>query len=192
MFFEAVVRNWWMFLIRGGLAILFGFVAWAWPELTVTALVILFGAYALVDGVLAIIAAITAGGEGRWLPLLLAGIAGIVIGIVTFVWPDITALALLFIIAAWAIVLGILQVVAAVQLRNVMEGEWALGLAGIASVVFGVIIALFPGEGAIAVVWALGAFAILFGMLLIALAFQLRALHQGMQQRQNPSNQTIR
>jgi len=180
MFLEMVTRNWWMFLVRGVLAILFGVVAWVWPDLTVTVLVILFGAYALVDGVFAIIAAIVAGGEGRWLPLLLAGVAGIGIGVITFLWPDVTALALMYLIAAWAIVLGVLQIVAAIQLRSVLENEWALGLAGLASVIFGAIVAIFPGDGAIALIWVIGIFAILFGVLLIALAFRLRRLGEAL------------
>lgn len=176
MILEALTRNWWVFLIRGVLAILFGIVAWIWPGLTVTVLVVLFGAYALVDGVFAIVAAFTSGGGGRWLPLLLLGLAGIATGIVTFLWPDITAVVLVTIIGVWAIVIGVVQIVAAVQLRKRIEGEWALGLAGLAAIVFGAIVVIFPGSGAISLVWLIGTYAIFFGILLIALAFRLRGL----------------
>lgn len=176
MLLSMLARHWWVFLVRGILAILFGAVAWIWPDLTVTVLVVLFGVYALVDGVFAIVAAITNGGQGRWLPLVLVGLAGIAIGIMTFVWPDITAVALMIIIASWAIVIGILQIVAAIRLREVIEGEWALGLSGLIAVIFGVVMAIFPGEGAIALVWVIGIYAIFFGILLVALAFRLRGL----------------
>jgi uncharacterized membrane protein HdeD (DUF308 family) len=176
MLLEALARNWWVFLIRGVLAILFGIVAWIWPGLTVTVLVVLFGAYALVDGIFAIIAAFTSGEGGRWLPLLLLGLVGIAIGIMTFVWPDITAVALITIIGVWAIIIGIMQIVAAIQLRQRIEGEWALGLAGLAAIVFGAIVVIFPGSGAIALVWLIGIYVIFFGILLVALAFRLRSL----------------
>ncbi len=176
MFLEALTRNWWVFLVRGILAILFGIVAWIWPDLTVTVLVVLFGAYALVDGIFAIVAAITSGEGGRWLPLLLLGLAGIAVGIMTFLWPDITAVALITIIGVWAIIIGVMQIVAAIQLRQRIEGEWALGLAGLAAIVFGAIVVIFPGSGAIALVWLIGIYAIFFGILLVALAFRLRGL----------------
>ena len=112
--------------------------------------------------------------EKRWWLFLLQGIAGIIVGIMAFVWPGITALVLLYIIAAWAIVTGICEIVAAVQLRKEIEGEWLLGLGGIASVVFSVLLVAFPGAGALAVVWIIGAYSILFGILLLTLAFRLR------------------
>lgn len=180
MFLEALTRNWWVFLVRGILAILFGIVAWIWPDLTVTVLVVLFGAYALVDGIFAIVAAITSGEGGRWLPLLLLGLAGIAVGIMTFLWPDITAVALITIIGVWAIIIGVMQIVAAIQLRRRIEGEWALGLAGLAAIVFGAIVVIFPGSGAIALVWLIGIYAIFFGILLVALAFRLRGLRDAL------------
>lgn len=173
-----ITDRWWVFLIRGIAAILFGAIAWAWPDLTVTTLVFMFGAFALVDGIFALISAAVLGGSGheRWLPPLVAGIAGIVIGVVTFFWPDITALALLYFIAAWAVIIGVLHIYAAIELRRQVEGEWALGLAGLIAIVFGVLVFIFPGEGAIALVWTIGVFAILFGIAMIALAFRLRSL----------------
>src|SRR3954470_22625763 len=120
-------RHWWSLALRGVVAILFGFLAWIWPDLTVTTLVYLFGAYALVDGVFAIVEALAQrapASQRGW--LLIEGVVGIGAGIVTFVWPDITALALLYVIAAWAIVTGVFEVMAAIRLRREIEGEWFL------------------------------------------------------------------
>lgn len=169
-------RAWWTLVLRGVLAVVFGIIAWIWPGLTVGALVLLFGAYALVDGVFALVAAFSNRAEGRRLPLLLEGILGIGSGIAAVVWPGLTALALLYIIAAWALITGVFEILAAVELRREIENEWLLGLAGLASIVFGILLIVFPGSGALAVVWMIGTYAVLFGVLLIALGFRLRAL----------------
>ena len=155
---------------------IFGLLALFWPGLVLPVLVILFGAYALVDGVFAVVAAVSgrAGRGMRWL-VLLEGIAGIAIGIISILWPGITALALLYFIAAWAIITGIFEVIAAVELRREITNEWFLIISGALSVVFGLLLLLFPGAGALALIWLIGAYAVLFGVLLIALAFQLRA-----------------
>ncbi|MEA2511877.1 MAG: hypothetical protein QOJ59_1364 [Thermomicrobiales bacterium] len=169
-----LARNWWALALRGLAAIIFGVVAWIWPDLTVTALVILFGAYALVDGAFAIVTAVTRRARDDRLILVLQGIAGIALGIMTLVWPDITALTLLYFIAAWAILTGIFEVVAAIRLRRVITGEFLLALSGVASIIFGLAIAIFPGSGAVALVWLIGAYAVVIGILLIMLAFRLR------------------
>jgi len=142
-------------------------------------IIILFGAYALVDGIAAIIASASVAGKGaeRWLPLLLVGIAGIAFGLVTLVWPGLTALAVLYLIGAWAIVTGVFQIIAAIQLRRRIEGEWLLALGGLGAIVFGVLVELFPGGGALALIWTIGIFAILYGVVLIALGFRLRSWH---------------
>ena len=172
-----LARNWWVFVLRGVLAILFGIAAWVWPGLTLTALVYLFGAYALVDGVFAVVAGIASRGENRrWWAELLVGVAGIVLGILTFAWPGVTALALLYLIAAWALVTGVFEIVAAIQLRAVIENEWLLGLGGLASVLFGVLLIVFPGAGALGLLWLIAAYAVLFGVLVIALGFRLRGM----------------
>ncbi len=172
---NVLARNWWTLALRGLLAILFGLAAFAWPGITLAVLVLLFGAYALVDGVFAIVAAVrTAERRGHWWVLLLEGLAGITAGILTFLWPGITAFVLLYLIAAWAIVTGVLEIIAAVRLRREIEGEWLLALSGVASVVFGLLLAVFPGAGALAVVWIIGAYALVFGLLLVALGFRLR------------------
>jgi uncharacterized membrane protein HdeD (DUF308 family) len=168
-------RNWWVFLIRGVAAILFGIGAFVWPGLTIAVLVLMFGAYALVDGIFAIIAGIAARNQvERWWMMVIVGLAGIATGVLTFLWPGMTALVLLYFIAAWAIVTGIFQIAAAIRLRKEIEGEWLLALGGIASVIFGVLLILMPGAGALASIWIIGSYAIIFGILMIGLAFRLR------------------
>lgn len=147
-----LARNRWMVVLRGVLAVLFGLTAWVWPDLTATVLVALFGAYALVDGAFAVVAGIASYGDNEpWWAELLTGVAGIVLGLLVFVWPDISALALLYLNAAWAITTGVFEIAAAIRLRREIDGEWLLALAGIASVLFGALLILFPGSGAIAV-----------------------------------------
>ena len=169
-----LARNWWAMAIRGVIAILFGLVAFFYPGLTLSALVILFGAYALVDGVFAIIGAVRAARQHlEWWPLVIEGLVGIAVGLLTFFYPNVTALALLYIIAAWAIVTGILEIIAAFQLRREISNEWLLGLSGVASVLFGILAAAMPSAGALAIVWLIGAYAIIFGILLLGLAYRL-------------------
>lgn len=172
---DVLARNWWALVLRGLFAVLFGLAAFFWPGITLAALVLLFGAYALADGLFAIVAAITgADRQTRWWALLLEGIAGILAATVTVLWPGLTALALLYLIAAWAILTGVLEIVAAVRLRREIEGEWLLALGGVASVLFGLYVAVFPGAGALAVVWIIGGYALVAGVLLIALGVRLR------------------
>jgi uncharacterized membrane protein HdeD (DUF308 family) len=168
-------RHWWVVGLRGLAAVIFGIMAFIWPGITLSVLVLLFGAYAIVDGVLALYAAARSGGQNVWAPLL-EGVLGIIAGIVAFVWPGLTALTLVYIIAAWAIVTGVLELIAAVRLRNVISNEWTLGFAGVLSVVFGVLLFVQPGAGALAVVWIIGAYAVIFGIALLALAWRLRGL----------------
>src|SRR5438552_7852430 len=170
-----LARNWGAIAIRGVAAILFGVLTFVVPGLTLAALVLLFGAYALVDGVFNIIAAVRRrAGDPPWWVLLLEGIVGVAAGVVTFVLPGLTAVTLVYIIAAWAIVTGVLEIVAAVRLRRQLTGEWWLLLGGVLSVVFGVVVMLAPAAGALAMVLWIGAYAIVFGALLLALAFRLR------------------
>lgn len=169
-----VTRYWWVVAVRGLAAVLFGLAAFAWPQVTLTVLVLLFGAYALVDGVLGLIYAFGSGRPFRAMRVG-EGVAGIIVGVIALAWPGITALALLYLIAAWAVVTGILEIVAAIDLRKVIDNEWLLLLSGIASVIVGVMLAVWPGAGALALIWLIGGYAIVFGGLLIALAFRLRA-----------------
>jgi uncharacterized membrane protein HdeD (DUF308 family) len=164
-----------MLAIRGVMAIIFGVLAFIWPGLTLWALVLLFGVYAFVDGIFALITAFRGRSTNdRWWVFLLEGLAGIAAGVIAFIWPAMTAFVLLYLIAAWAIVTGIIEVVAAIRLRKEIEGEWVLALSGIASIIFGVLMVLWPGAGALAVIWLIAAYAIVFGILLIFLAFRVR------------------
>jgi uncharacterized membrane protein HdeD (DUF308 family) len=173
---DSLARYWWMVVLRGAVAVVFGLLALIWPDVTLLALIVLFGAYALVDGVFALVAAFGPNAEGRRFWLALQGIAGIAIGVITFVWPDVTTLVLLALIAAWAIVTGVLQIVAAVRLRREMRGEWLLVLGGVLSVAFGIALVVWPASGAVALVLLIGAYAVVFGAVLIALGLRLRRL----------------
>jgi uncharacterized membrane protein HdeD (DUF308 family) len=174
-----LARNWWVLVVRGVLAVVFGILAFVWPGATVGALVILFGAFMLVDGVFALVAAWRrAESRTSWWTVLVEGLAGIAIGIITFLWPEVTAFALLYLIAAWAFVTGVLEIFAAIRLRKEIRGELILGLIGVASILFAVLVVLFPGEGAVAIVWAIGAYATVFGILLIVLGLRLRRVNR--------------
>lgn len=173
-----LAENWGMILVRGILAVLFGIVAFLIPGATILALVWTFGAYALLDGIFSITAAVRgAQRHERWGVLIVEGILDILAAIAAILWPGLTAVVLVFLIGAWAIITGIAEVAAAIRLRRVIHGEWLLGLGGIASIVLGVLLLLAPAAGALAVVWWIGAWALVFGILMIVLAFRLRGLH---------------
>src|SRR6266850_3802387 len=167
--------NWWLLALRGLVAVVFGVLALMWPGATLLTLVWLFGAFALMNGILSLIlAAKTPKGYPKVGSLILGGLLGILAGLLTFVMPSITALGLLILIAAWAILTGIMELVAAVRLRKIISNEWLLVLAGIASVIFGVILLIQPAAGALVLIWWIGAWALLFGILLMILAFRMR------------------
>jgi len=168
-------RTWWLVLLRGLAAIVFGILAWTWPIATVITLVLFWGAYALVDGVAALIGGWQAKDSGKpmW-TIVLVGVVGIAAGIFTFVQPGVTAIALLMLIAIWAIVNGVLEISAAIRLRKEIQNEWLLILSGLLSVAFGALMILNPGAGALAVLWILGAFSVAYGVLLVVLAFKLK------------------
>jgi len=171
-----LARNWWTVALRGAIAIIFGLAALFWPDITLTALVFIFAGFVLVSGVLLALAAFRDGltHTHGWL-MLLEGAIGIAIGVMAFIWPGITALVLLYLIAAWAIVTGVLEIIAAIQVRKEIQNEWLLALAGIASVLFGVLLIIWPIAGALAILWIIAAYAIIFGVLLLILAFRLRS-----------------
>jgi uncharacterized membrane protein HdeD (DUF308 family) len=181
---EQLTRHWWVLALRGVVAILFAAIAFSQPSITLTALIYVWGAYAIVDGVLALVAAVRAGEQQRpWGMLLLEGICGIAAGILAFVWTGITALALIYVIAAWAIVTGFFEIAAAVNLRQIIEGEWLLGLSGVLSVFLGVVLIARPNAGMVAWVWMLGFYALLYGIVMLTLAFKMRALGQSITSR---------
>jgi uncharacterized membrane protein HdeD (DUF308 family) len=173
---DALAKGWWLFLLRGIAGILFGVLAFMWPGITLLTLVIFYGAFALVDGIFALIAA--ANGRGNpamptwW--LVVVGIAGIVAGIGTFLWPAITAFLLVVFIGAWALVRGIFEIAGAIQLRKEIDNEWWLILSGLISVLFGLIVLFAPGAGALGLIWAIASFSIVSGVMLVAFALRIR------------------
>jgi uncharacterized membrane protein HdeD (DUF308 family) len=172
-----LAKNWWLVALRGIAAILFGVLAAIVPGLTLALLVMLFGAYALIEGGFNVVAAVRGATGGRaWWALLLEGLVSLAAGVVAFIMPGLTALALVYLIAAWAIVTGILEIAVAVRLRKHITGEWWLALSGVLSIAFGVLVSLFPGAGALAMVLWIGAYSIIFGILLLAVAFKLRSV----------------
>ncbi|EXG82160.1 HdeD family acid-resistance protein [Cryptosporangium arvum] len=185
---ETLSRQWWAVALRGVAAVLFGVLALVWPEITVFALVIAFGAYALVDGVFTLITAFgdqtgerSGDRDGRRTPgrrawLLARGIAGVLAGVIALIWPGITALALLWVIAVWAVVTGLLEIVAAFHLRKEMRREWLLALSGALSVLFGVLLIVWPTAGVLTLVVLIGVAAIAFGVTLLMLGLRLRQM----------------
>lgn len=171
-----LARNWWVLAWRGLVAMLFGVAALAWPGPTLMALALLFGAFALLDGALALAAAWIGRPRGPyWGALIAEGLLGIATGVLALLWPWLMALAIVYLIAAWALVTGVLEIAAAVRLRREVNGEWLMALCGVLSVIFGLALGLWPGAGAVALAWLIGAYALVFGALLLALAFRLRA-----------------
>ena len=170
-----LAKNWWSLVIRGLAAILLGIVSLAMPGITVSLLVLLFGAYALVDGVVSFVGAWRASRiHGRWMALVLEGIAGLVAGLVTLAWPAITTVALIYIIGFWALVTGVLEISAPIRLRQHVAGEWLLGLAGVASVIFGIALMVYPLAGALVLAVWIGIYALIFGVMLVGLGLRLR------------------
>ena len=173
---RSLADNWWLLLLRGIAAIAFGVLTFFWPGLTLVTLTLLWGAYALMDGVIAIWAAFNAsGGDAgpRWW-LGLSGVVSIFAGVVTFYYTGETTLVLLMFIAVWAIIIGALQIWGAIALRKVLQHEWLLVLNGVLSIAFGVVLLAQPGTGALAFVWMIGWYAIFFGLLYVAFAFELK------------------
>ncbi|WP_235031466.1 HdeD family acid-resistance protein [Geminicoccus flavidas] len=169
-----LAQNWWALALRGAMAVLFGILAFVLPGATILSLVLIFAAFSLVDGIFGIIAAIRGARAGvRWGLLLIHGIAGVVIGIAAFVWPGITVFAFVLLIAAWALISGVTMLVSAVKLKTSHGRGWLI-LGGIASLLYGILLAVSPMVGAIVLAWWLGAYAIVFGITLLVLAFRLK------------------
>lgn len=170
--------NWWLLLLRGIAAIAFGVLAILWPAITLISLTLLWGAYTLVDGVLAIWAAISgragaAMGAPRWW-LAISGVVSILAGLAAFFWPGMTAVILVLFIGVWAVIIGVLTIWGAIQARKEIEGEWVLGLFGLLSIAFGLLLFFQPGAGALSLIWTIAGYSIVTGVLLIMLSFRVR------------------
>ncbi len=171
---HALAKNWWLILLRGIAFVLFGILTFIWPGITLLTLVLLYGAFALVDGVFSVAAAITGDQPTpRWW-LAIVGLLGIAAGILAFVLPGITAVVLLFLIAGWAIATGILQIAGAIRLRKEIDNEWLLIATGVLSIIFGLILVVQPGIGLVTLLYVIGIYAVVDGILLIMLSFRLR------------------
>lgn len=173
---SALHRSWWLLLLRGIIAIAFGVATFVWPQISLLSLILVYGIYAVADGILALVAAIRGGGIApRWW-LALSGVVSLLAGGLAFAWPGLTALVLVYLIGFWSILRGIIEIVGAIRLRKEIENEWTLIAAGALSVIFGLILVFAPGSGALGLLWLIAAWAILFGGLLIFLAFRVRKL----------------
>jgi uncharacterized membrane protein HdeD (DUF308 family) len=173
----SLASRWWVFLIRGIAAIVFGVLAVMWPGIALGALTILFGAYAFVDGVFALGGAFSGVAGSRWWVLLVEGLVGLVVAGFVLTQPFMSAAALIYVIAFWAIATGVLEIIAGIQLRDVLQNEWLYVLGGIASIVFDILVLRDPGSGALAIIWIIAFYAILFGILQIGLSIRLNRLH---------------
>ena len=162
--------NWWAMVLRGIAAVLFGLAALLWPGMTLLVLLVIFALYALVDGHFAIVAGIRDSGGRRWL-LLAEGVLGLLAGLVVLFWPGETALVLVYVISAWAILTGLLKVIMAISFRRQVENWWLMGLGGALSVLFGGILGFLPGAGLLTLVWLVGIYALILGLALIVLGF---------------------
>ncbi len=170
---HVLAKNWWALAIRGIIAVLFGIFTFIIPGMALIYLVLLWGAWALLDGAFNIAASFR-GAAHHW-ALLIEGIIGVLAGVLTFLWPGITAIALLYVIAFWAIVTGVLEIAAGVRLRQAIANEWLFILMGVVSILFGVFILIAPGAGALAIVIWIGVYAFIFGVIMLLAAFRLRA-----------------
>ena len=175
--FEQLRDNWGWVALRGVAAILFGLLAFAWPGATLLTLAIFWGAYALADGVFAIVAGFRVRDSGKpvW-PMVLIGVVGVIAGIGAILWPGLTASLLLMVIAFWAIFMGAFQILTAIRVRKEIENEWMLIVSGVLTLLLGLGIVLMPGLAAVAIVWTLASYAIVFGVLLVVLGFKLKGL----------------
>ena len=173
---RSLSQNWWLLVLRGVLAILFGISAFIWPGITLLTLIIMFAVYAIVDGAIAIWTGFSRTKESsRWWTFLLEGLLGIGAGIVALLWPGLATLVLIYIIASWAIFTGILEIATAIRLRNEITNEWFLALGGVLSIGLGILLFLQPAAGSLAIIWMIAGYAVVFGLLLLILGIRLRA-----------------
>jgi uncharacterized membrane protein HdeD (DUF308 family) len=174
---QTLTHNWWAIVLRGVCAVIFGVGTFVWPGITLAVLVLLYGAFLFADGILAVLWAIAGRRPGAfpW-GVFLAGLVSVLAGLITLLWPGVTAIALLYVIAAWAIVRGVFEIMAAFHLRREITNEWLLGLNGLLSVVLGLLLIVAPGAGALTVLWLIGTFAIIVGVMMIILGFRLKGM----------------
>ncbi len=181
---RAISKYWWVFTLRGLIAIAFGLAALLWPALTLGVMVLLFGLFALFEGGLAILTSFGKGDEkGGW-TLLFEGVAGLLVCVIvllgaslgSILWPQVAAVMLVFYIAGWAILAGLFKIITAIRIRREVKGEWMLGLSGCVSILFGLILILNPGTGVVAVAWLIGIFAIILGIFLTLLGLRFRGM----------------
>ena len=176
---RALSQNWWLVLLRGVLAILFGLSAIIWPGLTWLTLIVLFGVYAIVDGLIALWTGFSRTRESpRWWTFLLEGFLNIGAGVVALIWPDLATLVLIYMIAFWAVFTGILEIVGAIRLRNEITNEWFLALGGVLSIGLGLLLFLQPAAGTLAIIWMIAGYALVFGILLVTLGIRLRSWNE--------------
>jgi uncharacterized membrane protein HdeD (DUF308 family) len=172
---RSLSQYWWLVVLRGVLAILFGILAFIWPEITLLTLIIMFGVYAVVDGLIAVGTGLARTKDSpRWWTFLLEGLISIAAGLVALIWPGLATFVLLYVIAAWAVFTGVLEIVAAVRLRHEITNEWVLALGGVISVALGLLLFFQPAAGTLAIIWIIAAYAVIFGILLIMLGLRLR------------------
>src|SRR5262245_4170673 len=177
--FNLMIQNWWAIALRGLVAVLFGIAAFMWPDITLWVLAPLFGAYAMINGIFAVIEAFGRDvSRERWRPLLFEGVVSVVVGAMILIWPGLTTMGLLFLIAFWAIMTGIFEIITAVKLRHEIRGEWLMALIAILSMAFGLLLLAFPVRGVFSVILMIRAFVFAIGALMIALAFKLRSLRR--------------
>ena len=175
---EVLSRNWGWVVLRGLATLLFGVLAFVAPGLSLFGVMILFALYAVAEGLASVVAAINRAliSEERWGSLLVSGVVSLLAGAIALIWPAMTALILVFIIALRAIVTGILDIMTAIRIRHVVTGEWMMALAGVMSILFGVVLIMQPGVGALGLIYVIGGWAVLFGALMVALGVKLRSL----------------
>jgi uncharacterized membrane protein HdeD (DUF308 family) len=175
---QALANKWWAFLIRGLAGVIFGILALVYPGSAIIALTILFGAYAFVDGVFALTAAFTGVAGSRWWALLLEGILGLVVAFIVWTQPLYSTVVLVYAVAFWAVITGIIEIIAGFQLRDVINNEWLYILAGVVSIIFGILVFRDVDAGAVAIAWTIGIYAIIFGVMQLGLAFRLNGLRK--------------
>jgi uncharacterized membrane protein HdeD (DUF308 family) len=176
LFERLISRSWWVILLRGLAALAFGAIAFAWPGISLLALIFVYGVYAMADGITAVAAAFTSAQGSQRVWCILGGVVSIAAGVVAFGWPGLTGITLVIVIGAWSIVRGITEIAAGISLRKVIPNEWLLILGGAISILLGAALVALPGPGALALLWWIATWAVVFGLILIVWSFRLRSL----------------